>query len=62
VRRPDAEILKAIEPDLAEKWDEQVLRIGETIAMKKPSQHLINAEVPRSITKVGVGFPLPVEN
>jgi hypothetical protein len=40
-----------IQSDLAEKWDEQVSWIGETIAMKKPSQHLI-AEVPRSVTKV----------
>jgi hypothetical protein len=28
-------------------------KIGETIAMKKPSKHLI-AEVPRSVTKVGM--------
>jgi transposase len=40
--------------EVAEKWDEQVSWIGETIAMKKPSQHLIIAEVPRSITKVGM--------
>jgi transposase len=36
-----------------EKWDEQVFRIGETVAMKKPSKHLI-AEVPRSVAKVGM--------
>nr|WP_254062266.1 hypothetical protein [Acidobacterium sp. S8] len=39
--------------ELTEKWDEPVSWIGETIAMKKPSQHLI-AEVPRSVTKVGM--------
>jgi hypothetical protein len=39
--------------EVAEKWDEQVSWIGETIAMKKPSQHLI-AEVPRRIAKVGM--------
>jgi hypothetical protein len=38
---------------LTEKWDEQVFRIGETVAMKKPSKHLI-AEVPRSVAKVGM--------
>jgi hypothetical protein len=36
--------------EVAAKWDEQVFRIGETIAMKKPSKHLI-AEVPRSVAK-----------
>jgi hypothetical protein len=33
------------------KWDEQVLRIGETVPMKKPAQHLI-AEVPRRQPRV----------
>jgi transposase len=36
--------------EVAEKWDEPVSWIGETIAMKKPSKHLI-AEVPRSVAK-----------
>ena len=42
-----------IQPEVSrvtEKWDEQVFRIGETIAMKKPSKHLI-VEVPRSVAK-----------
>src|SRR5271156_6230252 len=39
--------------EVSEKWDEQVLRIGETMPMRKPAQHFI-AEVPRSITKVGM--------
>jgi Transposase IS116/IS110/IS902 family len=39
--------------EVAEKWDEQVLRIGETMPMRKPAQYLI-AEVPRSLTKVGM--------
>src|SRR5271168_3559625 len=39
--------------EVSEKWDEQVLRIGETMPMKKPAQHFI-AEVPHSITKVGM--------
>ena len=38
---------------LPKKWDEQVSSFGETVAMKKPSKHLI-AEVPRSVTKVGL--------
>src|ERR1017187_5942704 len=43
----------SIQRHFTEKWDEQVSWIGETIAMKKPSQHLI-AEVPRRIAKVGM--------
>ena len=39
-----------VKRELAEKWDEPVSWIGETIAMKKPSKHLI-AEVPRSVAK-----------
>jgi transposase len=43
----------AVKASETDKWDEHVSWIGETIAMKKPRQHLI-AEVPRSITKVGM--------
>src|SRR6202451_854584 len=39
--------------EVSEKWDEPVSWIGETIAMKKPLKPLI-AEVPRSVTKVGM--------
>jgi hypothetical protein len=39
--------------ELADKWDEQVFRNGETVAMKKPTQHLI-VEVLRSSSKVGM--------
>ena len=38
---------------LTDNWDEQVLRIGETMPMKKPTRHLI-AEVPRSSSRVGM--------
>ena len=34
-----------------DKWDEQVFRVGETVPMKKPAQHLI-AEVPRRQPRV----------
>ena len=42
---------RQLRPELADKWDEQVLRIGETVPMKKPTHHLI-AEVPLSSSKV----------
>ena len=44
---------RQLRSEVSDKWDEQVLRIGETIVMKKPSKQLI-AEVPRSVTKVGM--------
>ena len=40
-----------VKQQVSDKWDEQVLQIGETVPMKKPTQHLI-AEVPRSSSKV----------
>lgn len=44
-----------------EKWDEPVSWIGETIAMKKSSKHLI-AEVPRSVTKIGMTIGIDLED
>jgi hypothetical protein len=40
-----------------DKWDEQVLRIGETVSMNKKTQHLI-AEVPcrRSRVETMIGI------
>jgi len=48
-----------MEPELADKWDEQVFRIGETIPMKKPAHQLI-AEVPvrRSKVEMTIGIDL----
>jgi hypothetical protein len=42
-----------------EKWDEQVLRIGETVTHEKPAHHLI-AEVPgrRSRVEMTIGIDL----
>jgi hypothetical protein len=39
--------------DVTDNWDEQVLRIGETMSMKKPVHYLI-AEVPPSNSRVGM--------
>ena len=36
---------------LSEKWDEQVLQIGETVPVKTSARHLI-AEVPRRQSRV----------
>jgi hypothetical protein len=44
---------KTRQRELGQEWEEQVFWIGETIAMKRPSQHLI-AEVPRNIAKRAV--------
>jgi hypothetical protein len=39
------------------KWDEQVLRTGETVTHEKPTQHLI-AEVRRSGVEMTIGIDL----
>jgi transposase len=45
-------------PDISiGKWDEQVLRIGETVTHEKPTQHLI-AEVRRSRVEMTIGIDL----